>query len=236
VAAGPGSRADPRPGARRVAALRLPTGSTPNVPGTFLCSSSVSILSDRSSSAGSGLERGFVDPAVVAHAGEPAGKPTPGAGSAGGPSQGNTVALRWADMNGQEAWDKKTVGEIIDTPASELAKSSTDYAELASLGEQTIPTIMLNTDFVPLKKYLAGRSKQLDTLDSPKERYAVGVGVALLLLKDSTDDLAKTETVSEKVITAAQQAAAKAVLAVMPAFDELSKAAGLDESSDDEDG
>jgi hypothetical protein len=139
-------------------------------------------------------------------------------------------------MNGQEAWDKKTVGEIIDTPASELAKSSTDYAELASLGEQTIPTIMLNTDFVPLKKYLAGRSKQLDTLDSPKERYAVGVGVALLLLKDSTDDLAKTETVSEKVITAAQQAAAKAVLAVMPAFDELSKAAGLDESSDDEDG
>ncbi len=171
----------------------------------------------------------------IAGRGSGGSKPTSGPGAAGGPSQGNTVALRWADMNGQDGWDKKTVGEIIDTPASELAKSNTDYAELASLGEQTIPTIMLNTDFVPLKKYLAGRSKQLDTLESPKERYAVGVGVALLLLKDSTDDLAKAETVSENVIAAAQQAAAKAVLAVMPAFDELSKAAGLDESSDDED-
>jgi hypothetical protein len=163
------------------------------------------------------------------------GKPTSGTGSAGGPSLGSTVALNWTGVDNQDEWGKTTVGEIIDTPAHVLANNNPEYADLASLGEQTIPTVMLNADFPQLKKYLAGRSKLLDTLESPKERYAVGVGVALLMLKDSADNRSADDPITDTVLADAQRAAAKAVLAVMPAFDDLSKAAGLDEGSGDDD-
>ncbi len=157
------------------------------------------------------------------------GKPTDGAGSgAGGPSQGNNVALRWSRPEAQEDWERITVGEVIDTPAHVLAERK-EYAELAALGETPIPTVVLNEEYPPLKRYLESRSKKLETLESPRERYAVGAGVALLLLKRDTDKLAaKNEPVNPDFVAAAQESAARSVLAVMPAFDELAREAGLD--------
>jgi len=84
-----------------------------------------------------------------------------------------------------------------------------------------------------VREYVAASSAP--SLDRLKERYAVGVGVALLLLKDSTEELAKKGTISDKVIAALDRQQPKAALAVMPAFVELSKAAGLDVSSDADD-
>jgi len=168
--------------------------------------------------------------------GNGSGKPTPGTGTAGSPSEGTSVALVWKGLDDEDSWTRTTVGEIVDTPAHVLAESNADYKELAVLGEQNIPTVVLNADFTPLKQYLTGRNKQLDSLTSPKERYSVGVGVGLLLLKASADQQATTDPMSDKVLSAAQNAIAKGVLAVMPAFDDLTKAAGLDDNEADTDG
>jgi hypothetical protein len=48
-----------------------------------------------------------------------------------------------------------------------------------------VPTVVLNQDFGPLKKYEAGRIKRHKeaTLDQARDRYAVGVGVGLLVLE-----------------------------------------------------
>ncbi len=168
--------------------------------------------------------------------GSGSGKPTHGTGTASGPSQGTNIALVWRGLPDQDSWTRTTVGEIIDTPAYVLAESNADYKDLAVLGEQNIPTVLLNADFTPLKQYLTGRNKQLDSLTSPKERYSVGVGVGLLLLKASADQQAATDPITDKVLAAAQNAIAKGVLAVMPAFDDLTKAAGLDDNEADADG
>jgi len=168
--------------------------------------------------------------------GNGSGKPTPGTGTAGSPSEGTSVALVWKGLDDEDSWTRTTIGEIVDTPAHVLAESNADYKELAVLGEQNIPTVVLNADFTPLKQYLTGRNKQLDSLTSPKERYSVGVGVGLLLLKASADQQATTDPMSDKVLSAAQNAIAKGVLAVMPAFDDLTKAAGLDDNEADTDG
>lgn len=157
------------------------------------------------------------------------GKPTPGAGTgAGGPSHGNNVALRWSKPDRQENWERITVGEVIDTPAHVLAERS-EYAELAALGDALIPTVVLNDEYPPLRRYLESRSKKLETLESPRERYAVGVGVALLLLKRDVERLTgQNRPVDQDFLAAAQESAARSVLAVMPAFDELAREAGLD--------
>jgi hypothetical protein len=152
-----------------------------------------------------------------------------GAGdAAGGASQGSNCALKWSNPEKQENWERVTVGEVIPTPARVLAETRPEYAELAALGDTEIPTLILNEEYPPLKKYLESRSKKIETLDSPKERYAVGVGVALLLLKRHADKRADKNAVDPDFLAEAQESAAQSVLAVMPAFDELARAAGME--------
>ncbi|MFC0681779.1 hypothetical protein ACFFGH_28440 [Lysobacter korlensis] len=158
------------------------------------------------------------------------GKTTTGSGTGGPKEGGHNVALRWTGLE-EEGFSRKTVGVVDATPASVLAEADPgNYGELASLGDAPIPTIALNTEYSPLKKYMASRTKTLDTLDRPRERYAVGVGVALMLLeqKAKADREGDQPAMSEDAIAAAQEAAARAVLAVMPAFDELAKESGLE--------
>ncbi len=164
--------------------------------------------------------------------GSGSGKATSGAGAGGdngGASQGNNVALRWSRPEQQQDWERTTVGEVLDTPAHVLAATRPEYAELAVLGDTLIPTVVLNEEYPHLKKYLESRSKKLETLDSPKERYAVGVGVALLLLQRDVDKRKlRASVVDDDFLAAAQDSAARSVLAVMPAFDDLAREAGLD--------
>ena len=160
------------------------------------------------------------------------GKPTGAGAGTSGAGTGGSVAVIWTDpgQTGQEHWHRTTVGEVLLTRAADLAATRPDYADLASLGELQIPVVMLNEEYPPFKTYLSGRSKQLTQLDRPREEYALGVGVNLLLLHEEQtrreqDD--QLQNLDDELLHAAHDAAARAVLAVMPSFDELAKQAGL---------
>jgi hypothetical protein len=157
------------------------------------------------------------------------GKPGSGSGGDQGARSGPNVAFRWSRPAAQEDWEKITVGSIEQVPAAILAERP-EYADLAKLGDQKIPTVLLNDEYPPFKKYLEGRNKKLTKVERPKEQYAAGVGVALLSLQDEIERRTKRDgkIPDPELMASAQRAAAKAVLAVMPAFDELAKEAGLD--------
>lgn len=161
--------------------------------------------------------------------GNGSGKKGAGDQGAGGPSQGNLVALQWSNPEAQSDWKRRTVGEVMAVAASDLAASDSEYSELASLGDQPVPTIVLNEHYPPLQTYLASRSKKLGELDRPREQYATGVGLDLLLLNQELERLQSKDlpTPDDDFVATAHEAAARAVLAIMPAFDDLAKEAGL---------
>lgn len=159
------------------------------------------------------------------------GKPAKSGKGRTGPGEGNNVALKWSEPNDDNNWEKITVGEVEEIPAYLLAETRTEYAELAVLGDAKIPTVVLNEEYPPFKKYLAGRNRALTQVERPKEQYAIGVGVALLLLDQELKARQKTSARTEPddaFVAEAQRAAARAVLAVMPSFDVLAKEAGLE--------
>lgn len=160
------------------------------------------------------------------------GKPTNSGQGTGGPTSGGGVALRFSGIDEQESWNRDTVGTIEDIPAQVLAEMQSDYAELATLGDRPIPMIVINQDYTPFKKYLSSRSKVLTELDHPREQYAVGVGVGMLAYEQYLRSVrTKGESGPDDAVRNAVYAAtASATLAVMPAFDELAKEAGLNES------
>jgi hypothetical protein len=70
-------------------------------------------------------------------------------------------------------------------------------------------------------------------LDRPRESYALGVGVGVLLLDaEQRRRDAKGLPFDDQLAAVAQTLAARAVLAVMPAFDDMAKQADLDDSED----
>jgi hypothetical protein len=158
------------------------------------------------------------------------GKATGGGTGDQGAQAGGNVALVWTDHDSQDDWTRSTVGEVVMTPAADLAAARPEYVDVAALGQTPIPVIMLNEEYSPLKQYLQSRSKSLVSLDTPRETYALGVGLDLLLLhQEQQRRESKDETVDSELLAFAHTAAARAVLSVMPAFDELAKQAGLDD-------
>ena len=168
----------------------------------------------------------------ISSSGTGTGKPTSNGQGTGGPTAGGGVALRFTGIAEQEDWGHGTVGAIQDVPAQVLAEMQTDYAELAALGDQLIPTILINQDYTPFKKYLSSRSKELTEVDRPREQYAVGVGVGILALRSYLDSAAAKgdRGPDDALLNAVYAATASATLAVMPAFDEFARAAGLTQS------
>lgn len=167
----------------------------------------------------------------IAGRGSGAGKRTTAGRGNGGPSEGSQVALKWSSPEHQDGWERITVGEVESIPAHVLASERDEYAELMALGSAEIPTVVLNEEYPPLKKYLESRNRELTNVERPREQYATGIGVALLMLdqaeqKKREDD--PSHSLDPDVRAASQRAAAAAVLAVMPAFDELAREAGLE--------
>jgi hypothetical protein len=159
------------------------------------------------------------------------GKPTKSGTGNSGPGEGSNVALKWSSPDLQQGWERPTVGEVEQIPAEVLAQARPEYAELAGLGATKIPTIVLNEEYPPFKKYLSERNKDLTKVERPKEQYAIGVGVALLLLEREVEARRKAslkEAPDDGFVAEAQRAAARAVLAVMPSFDVLAREAGLE--------
>lgn len=148
-----------------------------------------------------------------------------------GASAGSSVVLKWSNPDKHENWERTTVGEV-EMISAELLAESKEYADLGGLGSAEIPTVWLNEEYPRYKKYLESRSKKLTDLSRPKDQYALGVGVALLtmyeesLVRSRKGD--REEPRDPDLIAAAQESAARGVLAVMPAFDELINDMGID--------
>jgi hypothetical protein len=160
--------------------------------------------------------------------------PNTGAGTkkgSKGAGDGADVAVLW--QNPEEYggdWHNAVPGSIDMVPATTLAEKE-EYEVLGVLGDQEIPTIVLNKEYAPFKAYISTRAKDLGDkgVSDARDRYAVGVGFGLLLLDE---DAKKKESKSGKGLDPAEQLAAKkavarSVLLMMPAFDTLIKEAGL---------
>lgn len=147
-----------------------------------------------------------------------------------GPREGGLVAVIWKNPDSREEWDRTVVGDVELTPAGIVAEARPEYSELAALGDQPIPTLVLNEHFFVLKRYIEARARELVDLSPVQDRYAVGAGVGLLLLDQDVSKKRKAgEEVGDDWLRSAHRAVARGVISMMPAFDQLAKEAGLDE-------
>jgi hypothetical protein len=157
------------------------------------------------------------------------GSRSTGSGGDRGAGPGSAVALRWSNHEAESDWGRTTVGDVDEIAAEDLAATLPEYRSLAVLGQATVPTIALNEEYPPFKRYLETRSRALSDLDRPRDRYATGVGLALLVLHEAVRKASTAgRPLDGDVLEDACRAAARGVLAVMPHFDDLISKAGLD--------
>jgi hypothetical protein len=144
--------------------------------------------------------------------------------------KGSQVAVLWRSNSETDSWNGGVPGEIELIEASVLAAGREEYRDLAELGSEQIPTVVLNEDFTPLKNYEVERVKKLGSSggDASRDRYAVGVGVGLLVLEDRNRKLEKEGKTRPDDTLVERQAVARAALALMPDFDKLIKEAQLE--------
>lgn len=148
----------------------------------------------------------------------------------GGAGKGSQVAVLWRKNNDREGWTGGVPGEIEMVEASVLAAERVEYKHLTALGSEPVPTVVLNVDYSPLKRYEVERTKKHNksTLDQARDRYGVGVGVGLLVLEERYRKLEKEGKKRPTDTLAEGQAVARAALALMPDFDLLIREAGLE--------
>jgi hypothetical protein len=145
-------------------------------------------------------------------------------------TDGPQVALLWRD--GEEIGLTPVMPGKVEEVAARLIAVEPEYADLARLEDAPVLTIYLNQDYAPLKRYLGVRQRDLvRSASSPAyERYAVDVGVAMLVLHHAREARVKTgERVDEAMLEIARQAAAQGAVSILPQFDELARQAGLEE-------
>lgn len=142
-----------------------------------------------------------------------------------GSASGGLVALIWKSDVDTEDWSPATVGEVEMVPAKDLADQRSEYKELATV-DAIIPTVVLNRTYAPLKSYVAARAAELtdEGKEQARERYAVGVGVALLVIhEEALKNLKSGKVPDEAAEDVGRRAAARAVLSVMPDYDRLAQ-------------
>jgi hypothetical protein len=146
------------------------------------------------------------------------------------PTEGPQVALLW--RAGEEIGLTPVMPGKVEEVAAHLIAEEPEYAEFAKHGDMPVLTIYLNEDYVPLKRYLGVRHRDLvRTASSPAyERYAVDVGVAMLVLHHAREArIREGDSVDEAMLETARQAAAQGAVSILPQFDELARQAGIDE-------
>jgi hypothetical protein len=146
-------------------------------------------------------------------------------------ADGELVGLAWRGEDDFDQWHSGVPGHVEDVEAKLLAEEAEDYRELEKLGDAKVPTIFLNRDYTPLKRYEAARARDLTPkgLEDARDRYAVGAGLGLLLLERDFKANTSDKAVPEMVELAAKQAAAQSTLVMMPQYDRLARATGVDE-------
>lgn len=146
------------------------------------------------------------------------------------PAGSDQVAVVWTSHEAEEGWTSLTVGEVETIDADSLAQVAPDYSSLAGRHFE-VAVVKLNEEFAPLKAYAGLRAHDVgdEGVARAKDRYAVGVGVDMLLLDEQAQVLsAQGHPIDDEWIRAARGAAARAVLAVMPDYDQLAAEAGLE--------
>lgn len=164
-----------------------------------------------------------IDPATSGRGRSEASQGTHAAGS-------DRVALVWTSHETEEGWTSQTVGDVERIDADSLAQAASDYAALAGQHFEVL-VVKLNEEFAPLKSYAALRAQEVgdEGVARAKDRYAVGVGVDMLLLDEQATAMSdRLRTVDDEWIDIARTAAARGVLAVMPDYDQLVAEAGLE--------
>jgi hypothetical protein len=144
-------------------------------------------------------------------------------------TEGPQVALFWRPGD-EIGVTPASPGKVEPVPASILAKIP-EYAELAPMGDKPVLTIYLNNDYAPFKRYLSARQRDLTSskVSHAKNRYAVDVGVAMLVLEnDRQRRLTRGDTLDEALLEVARDAAAQGALSILPYFDEITKQAGIE--------
>jgi hypothetical protein len=127
--------------------------------------------------------------------------------------------------------DSTNPGKIEPVPAKILAAARPEYADLASLGDKPVLTIYLNDDYTPFKRYLAARQRELTDAKATqaRRRYAVNLGVAMLVLENDRERRVKRgELLNEGLLDVARDAAAQGALSILPDFDRIAKEAGIE--------
>lgn len=149
----------------------------------------------------------------------------------GTPAAGlDRVALVWTSHEAEEGWTSQTVGDVERIDADSLAQAAPDYATLAGQHFEVL-VVKLNEEFTPLKSYAALRAQEVgdEGVARAKDRYAVGVGVDMLILDEQARVMSERHhAVDDEWIETARIAAARGVLAVMPDYDQLVAEAGLE--------
>ena len=158
-----------------------------------------------------------------------------GTGHSDSTAIGDLVPIFWSNPgeDGCETWTAATTGKVEEESAKVIASAKPDYAELATLGDQRIHYVTLNSEYGPLKKYLGASLRDLTDAGalSRRDRYAVGLATGLLYLHVEAKKKAKAKAqdgMSDDNLAMAGNAVARAVLANLPAFDQLAKEAGLE--------
>lgn len=121
--------------------------------------------------------------------------------------------------------------KVEEIPANELAKEN-QYKQLGELGDTPVLTIFLNEDYSPLKRYLQGRQKELTKIGSGQahNRYAVDVGMALLVLHHEAEKRRKSGAhPDDDLLEVARAAAAQGAISILPHFDALAREAGIEQ-------
>lgn len=157
--------------------------------------------------------------------------PEPSAKSKARTSEGPQVALLWRRGEQIDLLPKQP-GKVEQMPAKALADANGDYKELGALGETPVLTILLNEDYSPLKKYLQRRQADQSKIGSghAHNRYAIDVGVALLVLHHEAEQrLKRGQPIDVDLLEVARSAAAQGAISILPHFDALAREAGIDE-------
>lgn len=145
-------------------------------------------------------------------------------------AEGDLVGLAWRGEGDFDDWHPGVPGHVEGVEAKLLAEEAEDYKDLEQLADLKIPTIFLNRDYSPLKRYEAARKDLTkDGIDRARDRYAVGAGLGLLLLDRDLRTKSNAADISQEDELTAKQATAQSALVMMPQYDRLARETGIDE-------